>query len=252
MLNTPRLSRKQISSFLNDGFVVIPKAFSGADVTNIQDWTSELAETREEIGKHWVYHEPSLLRGGELLINRIENMTPFHHGFQKLANSLRISVQQIFGEEAVLFKDKINFKMSGGDGFKPHQDAQAGWEKYANYFINVMVCIDAATIENGCLQLARRSRFELVGNEWEPLMESATLQMDFIPYPTKPGDIIYFDSYAPHASGPNMTSRSRRLYFATFNKLSEGDQLANYYADKRKSFPPDIERESGKEYVYRV
>ena len=78
MLNTPRLSRKQISSFLNDGFVVIPKAFSGADVTNIQDWTSELAETREEIGKHWVYHEPSLLRGGELLINRIENMTPFH------------------------------------------------------------------------------------------------------------------------------------------------------------------------------
>ena len=159
MLSTPKLSPKQISSFLDYGFVVFPKAISEADVSSIQVWASELSEMREEIGKHWVYHEPSLLPGGDLLINRIENMTPFHDGFLELANCLRRSVRQMFGEEAVLFKDKINFKMSGGDGFKPHQDAQAGWEKYASYFINVMVCIDAATIENGCLQLARRSRF---------------------------------------------------------------------------------------------
>ena len=34
-------------------------------------------------------------------------------------------------------EDKINFKMPGGTGFKPHQDSQAGWEVYAKYFINV-------------------------------------------------------------------------------------------------------------------
>jgi len=31
-----------------------------------------------------------------------------------------------------------------------------------------------------------------------------------------------------------------------------GDHLAQYYADKRKSYPPDIERDPDKEYVFRV
>ena len=115
-----------------------------------------------------------------------------------------------------------------------------------------MVCVDAATIQNGCLQLAQRLNATLIGNEWEPLTEAETEHIEFEPYPTEPGDIIYFDSYVPHASEPNMTSRSRRLYFATYNRLSEGDHLASYYADKRKNFPPDIEREQGKTYIYRV
>jgi hypothetical protein len=49
-----------------------------------------------------------------------------------------------------------------------------------------------------------------------------------------------------------MSEKIRRLYFATYNRLSEGDHLERYYADKHKSFPPDIEREAGKEYVFRV
>jgi hypothetical protein len=49
-----------------------------------------------------------------------------------------------------------------------------------------------------------------------------------------------------------MTDQVRRIYFATYNRLSEGDHLAAYYADKRKSYPPDVEREAGKEYVFLV
>jgi len=53
----------------------------------------------------------------------------------------------------VLFKDKINFKLPGGDGFKPHQDQQAGWSTYADLFITAMVSLDATTADNGCLEL---------------------------------------------------------------------------------------------------
>ena len=49
-----------------------------------------------------------------------------------------------------------------------------------------------------------------------------------------------------------MSDTVRRLYFATYNRVSEGDHLARYYADKRQSYPPDIERQPGKEYVFRV
>lgn len=252
MLRTPKLTEDQVNQFVRDGFVVLPTAFNAFEAAAIQEWSFELSELPEEPGKHWVYHEPSLLSDNQELINRIENMTPFHKGFSELAECLKTSVGQLLGENAVLFKDKINFKMPGGDGFKPHQDSQAGWEDYASYFINVMVSVDAATIQNGCLQLARRSNKKLLGKKWEPLTAAETSPTEFAPYPTEPGDIIYFDSYAPHASEPNLTDQSRRLYFATYNRLSEGDHLTSYYAAKRKSFPPDIEREQGKVYVYRV
>mgnify|MGYP003996602303 CR=1 FL=1 len=252
MINQTNLTTEQVAEFQDQGFLPLMGAFSSGEAESIRGWATEIAERPEEAGKHWVYHETSLLDGSKELINRIENMTSYHEGFAELAACLLPSVGQLLGEKAVLFKDKINFKMSGGDGFEPHQDSQAGWEDYANYFINVMVCIDEATLENGCLEVAPRVNPELVGREWKPLTEAETAKMNFTAYPVQPGDVFFFDSYAPHRSAKNLTDTTRRLYFSTYNRLSDGDHLAAYYANKRKSFPPDIEREAGKEYVYRV
>ena len=252
MLETAELTPEQVDHFLEDGFLVCRKAFNEDAAGTIQKWCFDLAALPEEVGKHWIYHEASLLNDDIKLINRIENIAPFHKGFRELAECLNRTAGQLLGEEAVLFKDKINFKMPGGDGFKPHQDVQAGWGNYASYFVSVMVCIDVANIENGCLQLAPRLNKQLVGDEWKPLTDAQTLLMDFKHYPTAPGDVIYFDSYVAHASEPNLSNKTRRLYFATYNRLSEGDNLKSYFDSKRQSFPPDIERELGKEYVYRV
>jgi ectoine hydroxylase-related dioxygenase (phytanoyl-CoA dioxygenase family) len=186
------------------------------------------------------------------LINRIEYISPFHAGFAALAEALCAPVGQLLGEPAVLFKEKINFKMPGGDGFKPHQDSQAGWDAYADYFVSVMVTIDEATVENGCLQLVSGHHRRGLFRSWEPLTDDDMADMAFVPCPTSPGDVVFFDCYAPHASEPNRSDQTRRLYFATYNRASAGDHLARYYADKRNSFPPDIEREPGVEYVFRV
>jgi len=40
--------------------------------------------------------------------------------------------------------------------------------------------------------------------------------------------------------------------YTTYAKKSEGDFRKKYYEDKRKSFPPDIEREAGKVYEYKI
>ena len=87
---------------------------------------------------------------------------------------------------------------------------------------------------------------------WEPLDQSEMEGMDFVACPTEPGDLIFFDCIAPHASEPNRSKLSRRLYYVTYNRLSAGNQLERYYADKHRSYPPDIEREPGKDYVFRV
>jgi ectoine hydroxylase-related dioxygenase (phytanoyl-CoA dioxygenase family) len=202
-----------------------------------------------------VYGEKSLQDSERRLINRIENFYPYHPGFKALFDGEKLlgRVDDLFGEAAVLFKDKINFKLAGGDGFKPHQDQQAGWSAYAALFITAMVSIDATTEENGCLELcAGHHTRGLLGEEWQPLTDEDMRRLGARPVPTRPGDTVFFDSYTPHASAPNLTAERRRVLYITYNRRSAGDHRARYYADKRKSFPPDIERDPTQVYTFRV
>ena len=252
---TNPLTSEQIEAFHRDGFVRAPAFFDADEMRRITDWTEEVTAWPEEPGRHMVYHETSLTKPGTRVIQRIEDLTPFHEGFRALylRGRMQAAVATLLDEPATLFKDKINFKLPGGDGFKAHQDVQAGWNAYANYCITALVSIDAATTENGCLEMAAGwHRKGLVGDEWTPLGEGETAGMRFVPYPTAPGDAMFFDSYAPHRSGPNLTSSSRRVLYVTYNRASEGDHRARYFANKRKNFPPDIERDPSKTYIFRV
>jgi hypothetical protein len=248
------LSPVQIERFHRDGFLIARALYSAEEMTKIAAWTDEVESWPEMPGKHMMYFETSL-KDGSRLLNRLENFVPYHDGFSALLRDGRMigAVSQLLGEPAVLFKEKINFKKPGGDGFKPHQDQQAGWGRYADFFITAMVSIDRSTVENGALELAAGHHDKgLVHKEWEPLNDDDMAGMDFVTCATEPGDAVFFDSFAPHGSGPNMTGDKRRILYITYNRASAGDHLAQYYADKRKSYPPDIERDLGKEYVFRV
>ena len=252
MLHTPTLSDDQIARFQADGYLVVRGGFGPEEMRRIDAWTREVEAMPEVSGRQWVYHEESLKDAGRQLIARIENIAPFHAGFAELSGALGKSAGQLMGEQAVLFKEKINFKMPGGAGFKPHQDVQAGWDAYADYFVNVLVCIDEATPENGCLKMVSGHHKRGIFRSWEPLTEADMRGMVFVECPTRPGDLVFFDSFAPHASEANMTDATRRLYYATYNRASAGDHMARYYADKHKNYPPDIDRQAGREYRFRV
>ena len=51
--------------------------------------------------------------------------TSAHHGHGRAPSgpAMLDRVSQLMGEPAILFKEKINFKLSGGSGFAAHQDA---------------------------------------------------------------------------------------------------------------------------------
>ena len=245
-------TQQECARMARDGYLVV-REFFGADQTrDILRWTRELETAPEIPGRHWVYHEDSLTEPGRRLIQRIENFCPFHTGFDDLIRHGALSrwTAALMGGDVVLFKEKINFKMAGGPGFKAHQDQQAGWTRYAPLFVTALVTIDPATIENGCLEIVPgRHREGLIGQEWNPLDETSLLLQ---PVPTAPGDAIFFDSFVPHASKPNFTGVPRRLLYLTYNLASAGDHRAQYYAEKHASFPPDVERDASKTYVFRV
>ena len=249
------LTDAQIARFRRDGFVFLPGFYDAVETEEITGWVDEITAWPEAPGRHMVYHEDSLLEPGRRIVQRIEDLTPFHPGFEKLFTQGRASaaVAQLLEEPAVLFKDKINFKLPGGDGFKAHQDVQAGWDAYARYYVSILVSIDAADEANGCLEMAPGWHDKgRIGAEWTPLGAAEIAGMAFKPCPTRPGDAVLFDSFAPHRSAPNMTDTPRRALYITYNSASEGDRRARYFADKRAAFPPDIEREPGKTYTFRV
>ncbi len=234
------------------GTLVVPGFFDAAQTRALIRWTDEIAAAPEAAGGQMVYHEDSLLAAGTRVVQRIEDFCSHHAEMDHTARDGALSrwIDRLMGGPSVLFKDKINFKHPGGDGFKAHQDQAAGWSRYAPLFVTALVTIDAATIENGCLEIAGAERArELSGQEWAPLDEAS---LDLAPVPTQPGDVIFFDSFVAHASKPNLTGSSRRVLYLTYNLAAEGDHRARYFAEKRAAFPPDIERAPGSTYVFRV
>ncbi len=252
---TRLLSDQQISDFRRDGFLVVRGMFDDATLAKIESWSRGLEEAADRPDYVWKYYEDSLTQLGTKVLNRIENFCAYHDEFSAFVRGPRMAgpVGELFGEEAVLFKDKINLKRPGGSGFTPHQDVQAGWDSYAPFFITMLVSIDRATAENGCLELAAGFHDKgLIGDYWAPLTERDMADMTFVACPTEPGDVVFFDSFAPHRSGPNLSSHQRRVLYITYNAASDGDHLARYYAEKFASYPPDVARDPDRDYRFKV
>jgi len=248
------LTKQQVEQFHRDGFLLVRTMYSPEEMQDISQWTDEVAESPEITGHYMMYFESSQ-QDGSRIISRIEDFVSFHAGFAELITRRRMqqAVSELLGEAAVLFKDKINFKLPGGDGFKEHQDVQAGWDDYADLHITAMIAIDETNADNGSVEMISGMHKQgLLGIKWTPLTDADTANADYEAVHCKPGDAVFFDSYAPHRSSPNNTDQARRVLYITFNGVSEGDHRARYYADKRKNYPPDIDRDPDKDYAFKV
>ena len=190
---------------------------------------------------------------GKELLCRTENFLPYHDGMRGLLETGEVPdiVEAILGERGTLFKEKINYKLAGGGGFPPHQDAPAFTSFGQKSHLTVNVAIDAATLANGCLEVTP-GKHKMGLYEQNPahggLSDRAEASLEWIPVPLDAGDVLIFSSWLPHRSGSNTTDKPRRALYVTYNGISDGSFREQYYVDKSKVFPQKIEREEGKDY----
>jgi len=250
------INNNQLDFYRTKGYLVCRDIFSSEGIKNIIQWTHEIENLPETKGKWMKYYDPSLTNPSKKILTRIENFFDFHKNFKDFFNSKKILnlISKLHGSEIVLFKDKINLKPPGSKGYKAHQDATI-WENMYGIksFISMAVSLDFANLENGCIEVVENKHKEgLLSSSWKEIPKNVEVKLNWTTIQTSPGDVIFFGDYTPHRSADNFSDKSRRLIFLTYNNLSEGDHRQRHFKDKRKNYPPNIEREKWKEYKFHV
>ena len=243
------ISQGLYAAWQRQGYLLLPGHLNAAEAKALSGWVEQLAAWPEEPGKWMKWYEQV---HGERQLCRVEDFLPYHAALSEFLRGGTIGaiLEQLCGEPALLFKEKINFKLAGGAGFLPHQDAPAFTTFGQSYHVTLMVAIDPATRENGCLEVVDGYH----GAGLLPQAHDGTLDLAWAdaqvwrPIETQPGDLLFFDSFLPHRSGPNRSSRPRRALYVTYNRESDGDYRSAYFASKRAAFPPECERVAGTDY----
>jgi 2-aminoethylphosphonate dioxygenase len=247
-----QLNEKQMTFWKKEGFIVLNDFLSQEIKNELNQWCDELTSWPEAPGKWMKYFE--INAGNERQLCRVENFIDYHQGMNDIAQGDRTMklLSDLMEEPAAIFKEKINYKLPNGGGFKPHQDAPAFVSFNQRFHITMMVAIDDCTLENGCLQVATGgvNKPEILPQEKDgSICKEIAEQFAWTPIECQRGTVVLFDSYLPHFSAPNYSNHPRRVFFVTFNKLSEGGAMREaYYQDKREKFPPDCERDPNKDY----
>ena len=225
-----------------DGYVAIEKYFSDSDLEGFQSALEAVASCEDAD----LYND----RSGNL--RRLEQFTKKSSFFSELDERVRELLKDMTGSEYFLFKDKINFKPPGGEGFHAHYDGvfrfddgasmRDGWYEYSDAFINVLIAIDDFTIENGALEVAKvhdGSFDELLQNTKQDgspdLLDEVVAKCEFTPVLVEKGGVVIFSNLCPHQSGPNKSSAPRGSIYFSYNEKSDGDNYERYFKDKKKS-----------------
>ncbi|MDB6367608.1 phytanoyl-CoA dioxygenase [Photorhabdus sp. HUG-39] len=211
----------------------------------------QLLDDREDVpGEIMKYYESSVIDNNKIL-NRIENFIDKKEAFviKKIEKKSSKLLSLVMGEDYFLFKDKINFKLSGGGGFSPHQDYPAFTRFIDKEMFNVMIPIDDTTIDNGCLCISNKPfEKELIPHSKGKALENTYEKYNWIPIQANAGDLLIFSSFLLHMSRENLSGNRRRCIFFTYNCCSEGDLRSEYFDFKRKAFPPLVERDENHDY----
>lgn len=196
---------------------------------HVSRWADEVAAWPENDG---VLHYRELTDNGPRLC-RSENFVPVHRELRTLLTSggMLQTATALLGEPAVLYKEKVNYKLAGGAGYSPHQDAPA--YPFIDSHVSCMVAIDPADELNGCLEVVSAMHHEVLPmNDVGCIRDDVVAAMQWSHVPLQAGQTLWFHSRTPHRSGPNGSVRDRRALYPTYNAASEGDLRDQYYRAK--------------------
>lgn len=224
--------------FERDGFIVVHGLFSAAEMADAVPEAERLHRRADLIDTknlrcRWQDHAGT----GECTFETFDpviDISPVCHRLAHAPQLLEL-LDELYGEPAFLFKDKLIFKPPGVKGYGLHQDWIA-WPGFPRSFLTVLIPFDASDEENGCTivypSYHHGGSLSPEDGRYHELPAGAVDEARAVPLILERGDVAVFGGFTPHRSAPNRSGRWRRQLYLSYNKQSDGgEQRAKHYAE---------------------
>jgi phytanoyl-CoA hydroxylase len=216
---TKVLTSDQVSSFNNEGFVILRAALPVEEVAGAREVTDGADRAREEElaqgeGRSGISEKGAITFSSHLVANNevLRNFAK-HEAFVGVAVDL-------VGPDVNLYWDQAVYK-------KPEKPRRFPWHQDNGYtfvmpqqYLTCWVPLVEATFENGAPQLSpglhRSGTFEHTWVDplgWQCFDDPPG---SVVTAAVVPGDIVVFSSLSPHLTGPNLTDDVRKAYILQY------------------------------------
>ncbi len=220
------LSTTEVEQFDRDGYVLVPDLFSPAEVavmirsveggSRVAEMTRGTADATGKKARLAIWHELG------------DDVWAAASTCPRVVNNVRI----ILREEIAFFHGKVMLKEAkSGGAWEWHQD-YGYWYDQGYVFprmLSVFVALDAATKENGCLNVLRGSHelgrltHTIVGTQTgaDPnRMPQLETMFERVAVTMSPGSALFFHCNLLHTSAPNLSDHHRRSFIMCYNALA--------------------------------
>jgi hypothetical protein len=242
------LSQEELDHYQRDGYLIRRQQIASTDLKRINEALDvaeiDLIEESQRFGRSYTLGDRPFMdldhrtlqfefecraTSSKPQLRVVEPISDYVPAIAELVRhpTLVAAVASILKCDALsLWTDKLNFKVGYGGGFDWHQDAPY-WMHDADdvqNMPNVMVALDDAPLESGCLRGIRGSHLlgalpgkqdgsALAGFYTDPQCFDLASAVHF---EMCAGDALFFDPFLIHGSDQNHTANRRRALIVTY------------------------------------
>ena len=218
--STP-LTPTQIQQYHTHGYLIIENLFTPTEAARIRQIAAADPDITNRANSNSNYDENT--QGGTKDIDTRLVYTPTltDNTYSAIAQSQRLTapLAQLFADQVRHYYHLATLKNPNTGGWQYHQDYGYHYKEffYPN-FCSVMLALDPATRNNGCLRVVKDSnqlgRLEHQASGSQRIadpqrVEMALAAMDEIHCELQPGSALYFHGNILHASDPNLSEHPR-------------------------------------------
>lgn len=234
------LSADQIESFNENGFLIVRHLFSEKEITRLSDKAHsdhrlDKASSSVDDGK-----------GNPVRLTLWNHPGEGIYGMFARCEKLVNKAEALLGGEVYHYHSKMVLKdAKTGGAWAWHQD-YGYWYQNGLLFpdlCSVMIAVDRATKENGCLQVIRgshkmgRVNHNLTGDQAGADMEKVNEILNVrekVYCEMEPGDALYFHANLLHASDQNTSDHPRWSLICCYNKASNNPYKESHHPSYTK------------------
>lgn len=251
----PELGDDEAVHYRREGYLVIPGVLPAAHVEACKAALSDLMQDRIPRRSTNTYYEAGQSIEGlsaderELRVRRLDSFCDDHPALAAAANSRRLhaALDQLSGIGRTLFHEMALVKPPGIGAAKPwHQDASYFMLRDPAHVIGTWIALDAATLDNGCMQFIPRSQLDGAAPHVQESLASCYIRPDrlsprpVVAVPMQPGDAVVFHGLIQHFTDDKRSVTRRRALQFHFCQAGAAwgdlDDHADLYRDEKGEY----------------